>query len=98
MNKYFISYLASHDNQHGAVIKWSQDCQQAFAKGVTCAQAWLDNDETGWLWANLIVERDALPAGLQRRAFEVGFLSRMHQRLCSPLGGNHQARQTRLQL
>jgi hypothetical protein len=33
------------------------------------------------------IKRDALPAGVQRRAFEIGFLSRMHQRLCSPLGG-----------
>jgi len=98
MNKPFTSYLPSHDGQRSAVIKWSQDCQQAFDKGVACAQTWLSNNDTGWLWANLILERDALPAGAQRRAFEVGFLSRVHQRLCSPFGGNHQARKTCLNL
>ncbi|WP_369959469.1 LasR-specific antiactivator QslA [Pseudomonas benzenivorans] len=41
--------------------------------------------------------RRAAP-GAQRRAFEIGFLSRVHQRLCSPFGGNHQARKTCLQL
>lgn len=98
MNKPFTSYLPSHDGQRSAVIKWSQDCQQAFDRGVASAQTWLINNDTGWLWANLIVERDALPPGAQRRAFEVGFLSRVHQRLCSPFGGNHQARRTCLQL
>jgi hypothetical protein len=98
MNKPFTSYLPSHDGQRSAVIKWSQDCQQAFDKGVTSAQTWLSHDDTGWLWANLILERDALPAGVQRRAFEVGFLSRVHQRLCSPYGGSHQARRTSLSL
>lgn len=98
MNKPFTSYLPSHDGQRGAVIKWPQDCQPAFDKGVTCAQAWLSNDDTGWLWANLIIERNALPAAVQRRAFEIGFLSRVHQRLCSPFGGNHQARETCLNL
>jgi len=98
MNKSFTSYLSSHDGQHGAVIKWPQDCHQAFDKGVASAQAWLSNDNAGWLWANLILERDALPPGAQRRAFEVGFLSRVHQRLCSPFGGNHQARKTCLNL
>ena len=98
MNKPSTSYLPSHDGQRGAVIKWPQDCQQAFDQGVASAQAWLSNDDTGWLWANLIIERDALPAGVHQRAFEIGFLSRVHQRLCSVLGGNHQARQTCLQL
>ncbi|KJU77249.1 hypothetical protein N619_32320 [Ectopseudomonas oleovorans] len=51
-----------------------------------------------WLWANLLLERQLFPPGAQRHAFELGFLSRIHQRLCSPLGGEHQARRTELQL
>ena len=98
MNKPFTSFLPSHDGQRSAVIEWPWDCQQAFDKGVACAQTWLSNNDTGWLWANMILERDVLPGGLQRRAFEVGFLSRVHQRLCSPFGGNHQARKTCLNL
>ena len=98
MTKPFTSYLPSHDGQRGAVIEWTHNCQHSFDQGVSCAQAWLSNDDSGWLWANLIVERDALPTGVQRRAFEIGFLSRVHQRLCSPFGGGHQARQTCLQL
>lgn len=96
MNKPCTSYLPSHDGQRGAVIKWPKDCQQAFDQSVASAQTWLSNDDTGWLWADLIVEREVLPLGAQRRAFEIGFLSRVHQRLCSPFGGSHQARQTRL--
>ncbi|TRO35684.1 hypothetical protein EQ831_17020 [Pseudomonas sp. ALS1279] len=38
------------------------------------------------------------PPGAQRHAFELGFLSRIHQRLCSPLGGGHQALRTELRL
>lgn len=98
MSKPSTSYLPTHDGHRGAIIKWPVDCRQAFDKGVSSAQAWLSNDDTGWLWANLIVERDALSAGVQRRAFEIGFLSRVHQRLCSPFGGNHQARRTCLKL
>ncbi|HBX55508.1 MAG TPA: hypothetical protein DEH10_08985 [Pseudomonas sp.] len=98
MHKPFTSYLPSHDGHRGAVIKWPQECQQAFDQGLACANTWLSDDATGWLWANLIVERDALPVGAQRRAFEIAFLSRVHQRLCSPLGGNHQATLTCLQL
>ncbi|SDH61899.1 hypothetical protein SAMN05216603_11135 [Pseudomonas benzenivorans] len=98
MNKPSTSYLPTHDGHRGAIIKWPVNCHQAFDKGVASAQTWLSNDNTGWLWANLILERDALPAGAQRRAFEIGFLSRVHQRLCSPYGGNHQARKTCLQL
>jgi len=98
MSKPNISYLPTHDGHRSAVIRWSGDCHQAFDKGVASAQTWLGNDNTGWLWADLILQRDALPSAAQRRAFEVGFLSRVHQRLCSPFGGNHQARRTCLQL
>jgi hypothetical protein len=98
MTKPFSSYLPGHDGHRGAVIKWSQNCQQAFEQGLACANTWLHNDDSGWLWANLIVERDAWPPGIQRRAFEIAFLSRVHQRLCSPAGGNHQATLTCLQL
>lgn len=98
MNKPCTSYLATHDGHRGAIIKWPINCHHAFDQGVASAQAWLSSDNSGWLWANLIIERDVLPSAAQRRAFEIGFLSRVHQRLCSPLGGNHQARQTCLQL
>nr|WP_282875729.1 LasR-specific antiactivator QslA [Pseudomonas peli] len=38
---------------------------------------------TGWLSAAMIAERDLLPYAIERRAFEVGFLSHIHQRICS---------------
>ncbi|WPC04212.1 LasR-specific antiactivator QslA [Pseudomonas benzenivorans] len=98
MNRPCTSHLPPHDGHRGAIIKWPVNCHEAFDRGVASAQAWLSNDDSGWLWANLIIERDALPPGAQRRAFEIGFLSRVHQRLCSPFGGNHQARKTCLQL
>ena len=94
----FVSQLSAYDDHPGALVGWPEDCRQAFTQGVLCAQAWLGDDDSGWLWANMIVERDSLPRAGQRRAFEVGFLSRIHQRLCSPQGGRHQARQAVMQL
>jgi hypothetical protein len=64
-------------------ITWAEDCRQAFNQGVKLAQSWLDNARSGWLWATMIAERDLLPCAIERRAFEVGFLSRIHQRICS---------------
>jgi len=98
MSKPATCYLPPHDGHVGASITWPADYRQAFAQGVASAHAWLHCDNTGWLWANLIVERDVLPLAAQRRAFEIGFLCRVQQRLCSPFGGNHQARQTCLRL
>ncbi|WP_454255667.1 LasR-specific antiactivator QslA [Pseudomonas sp. Marseille-Q8238] len=45
-----------------------------------------------------LLERQLFPPGAQRHAFELAFLSRIHQRLCSPIGGGHLARRTELQL
>ena len=47
------------------------------------AQTWLDTARNGWLWAIMIVERDLLPRAIDRRALEVSFLSRIHQRMYS---------------
>lgn len=66
MNKPGTSYLASHDGHRGAIIKRPVNCHQSFDKGVASVQAWLSNDNTGWLWANLIAERDALPQARRR--------------------------------
>jgi hypothetical protein len=73
-------------------IIWAADCRQAFNQGVNLAQSWLDNAKTGWLWATMIAERDLLPSAIERRAFEVGFLSRIHQRICSRQCGDEQTR------
>ncbi|WP_263139075.1 LasR-specific antiactivator QslA [Pseudomonas sp. RIT-PI-AD] len=87
--------LPGHDDQPGAEIDLPVKCQSSFTQGVACANAWLDDRNAGWLWAGLIAERDCLPRAIQRRAFEIGFLSRVHQRLCSPRGGGHLTRRVR---
>jgi hypothetical protein len=84
MSKGIMTLLAPHDGHPGMEIIWAADCRQAFNQGVSFAQTWLDNARSGWLWAVMIAERDLLPCAIERRAFEVGFLSRIHQRLCSP--------------
>ncbi|WP_277372283.1 LasR-specific antiactivator QslA [Pseudomonas sp. AA-38] len=94
----YLTHLPSHDEQPPASFGWNADCQVSFDHGVQTAQAWLDNPNSGWLWANLLMERQLYPPGAQRHAFELGFLSRIHQRLCSPLGGEHQALRTELRL
>lgn len=98
MSPPFVTRLPANDGHPGTAIHWTEDCEAAFNRGVARAQDWLSNRHSGWLWTTFIVERDWLPPGDQRRAFEVGFLSRVHQRLCSPLGGNHEARLAQLQV
>ncbi|TBU76455.1 hypothetical protein DNK06_16335 [Pseudomonas daroniae] len=93
-----FTHLPAHDGQPAAAFGWGENCQASFTDGAQQAQAWLDDANSGWLWANLLLERQLFPPGAQRHAFELGFLSRIHQRLCSPLGGGHLARRTKLQL
>lgn len=81
MSSGIVTYLPPHDGHPGAEIAWAADCREAFDKGVKLAQSWLDSAFGGWLWAVMIAERDLLPRAIDRRAFEVGFLSRLHQRL-----------------
>lgn len=83
MSKGVMSCLAANDGHPGMEIIWATDCRDAFNQGVKLAQSWLENAKTGWLWATMIAERDLLPSAIERRAFEVGFLSRIHQRMCS---------------
>ncbi|MFG0585805.1 LasR-specific antiactivator QslA [Pseudomonas sp. zjy_9] len=84
MSKGVMTCLPSQDGHPGVEIIWAADCREAFNQGARLAQSWLDNARSGWLWAVMIAERDLLPRAIERRAFEVGFLSRVHQRICSP--------------
>lgn len=81
MSKGVKTCLPPHDGHPGVEITWAADCSEAFNQGATLAQSWLDNARTGWLWAVMIAERDLLSCAIERRAFEVGFLSRVHQRI-----------------
>jgi hypothetical protein len=78
-----MTCLPPNDGHPGVEIAWAADCREAFNQGVRLAQTWLDNARSGWLWAVMIAERDLLPCAIERRAFEVGFLSRIHPRMCS---------------
>ncbi|WP_415754420.1 LasR-specific antiactivator QslA [Pseudomonas leptonychotis] len=98
MSKGVTTHLQAHDGYPGIEIIWAADCRQAFNQGVKLAQAWLDNAKSGWLWAAMIAERDLLPCAIERRAFEVGFLSRIHQRICSHQGSDEQSRSVPLTL
>ncbi|OLU13206.1 hypothetical protein BVH01_22940 [Pseudomonas sp. PA1(2017)] len=91
MSKEVDTYLPSFDGQSGVEITWSTDCKKAFDSGIKLAQFWLDSACNGWLWAVMIAERDLLPRAIDRRAFEVGFLGRVHQRLCSHEAGRQSA-------
>lgn len=82
MSKGVMTRLPPQDGHPGVEIIWASDCRDAFNQGAKLAQSWLDNARTGWLWAVMIAERDLLPCPIERRAFEVGFLSRLHQRIC----------------
>nr|WP_262374477.1 LasR-specific antiactivator QslA [Pseudomonas sp. WS 5019] len=93
-----MTCLPPHDGQPGLEITWATDCSEAFNQGATLAQSWLDNARSGWLWAVMIAERDLLPCAMEKRAFEVGFLSRIHQRVCSQQHCVQQARTISLQL
>lgn len=98
MSKGVMTCIPEHDGHPGMEIIWAADCRQAFNQGVKLAQFWLDNAGSGWLWATMIAERDLLPCAIERRAFEVGFLSRIHQRICSHQCGSEQTRSLPLTL
>ncbi|MFY1051348.1 hypothetical protein EWH21_10075 [Pseudomonas sp. REST10] len=83
MSKSAMTYLPPHEDLPGVEIIWTTECREAFNQGAKLAQTWLDNARGGWLWAIMIAERDLLPCALERRAFEVGFLSRIHRRIGS---------------
>ena len=91
MNKGTMTCLPPCEGHPGMEIIWAADCRKAFSQGIDLAQSWLDNARSGWLWAVMIAERDLLPCAIERRAFEVGFLSRIHQRVCSHQGCGEQA-------
>lgn len=91
-----FAYLPAHDGHGAATFGLSENCQAASPMAP-------NRPRPGWTTAaaagdGLLLERQELPADAQRHAFELGFLSRIHQRLCSPLGGGHLARRTELQL
>jgi hypothetical protein len=81
MSKGVMTCLPPHDGHPGVEITWAADCSEAFNQGVRLAQTWLEDARSGWLWAVMIAERELLPRAIERRAFEVGFLSRIHQRI-----------------
>ncbi len=95
MSDSITTHLPAHDGHSGLELTWAADCRQAFNQGVALAQSWLDNARDGWLWAIMIAERDLLPCAIERRAFEVGFLSRIHQRICSRRCTEQQVRERR---
>ncbi len=98
MSKGVITCLPPNDDHPGMEIAWAADCREAFNQGVKLAQTWLDNARSGWLWAVMIAERDLLPCAMERRAFEVGFLGRIHQRVCSQKHCDQTVRTLSLQL
>jgi len=83
--------LAAHDDHPTVEINLPARQQAAFDLGVSCAQVWLASSNPGWLWAGMLAERDLLRSEAARRAFDIGFLSRLHQRLRSPRDGWRQS-------
>lgn len=81
MSKITMTCLPPHDGHPGMEIIWATDCRHAF-NHMKPAQTWLNNARSGWLRAIMIAERDLLPCAIERRVFEVGLLSRIHQRVC----------------
>ena len=88
----FPTTVPAADGQSGLTIRWPEECQAAIDQGLDMAERWLTNPESDWLWLPLAIERLRYPPGFARMAFEVGYLTRLHQRLCSPLGGSHAAK------
>ena len=91
----FTATLPPADGVPGCSMAWPEDCQAATDKGTAFAEQWLNDSGSGWLWSPLFIGLELQTTEFQRVAFEVGFLVRIHQRLCSPLGGNHRARKAR---
>ncbi|TBU71642.1 MULTISPECIES: LasR-specific antiactivator QslA [Phytopseudomonas] len=94
----YFTHLPAHDGQPAAACGWGENRQASLTHGAQQTQTRLVDADSGWLWANLLIERQPFPPGAQRHAFELGLLSRIHQRRCSPLGGGHLARPTESRL
>jgi len=84
MTKGTTTTLPANDGYPGLQVTWAKDCRPAFHNGTHAAERWLNGKRSHWLWAALILERDALPDETDRKAFEVAFISRIQQ----SFGGN----------
>lgn len=80
MRKDNLCSIPPADGQPGLELVWLEDCQPALDQGVACAERWLVR-RNGPLWTAFILGREEQPGGHRQTAFDVGFLTRLQQRL-----------------
>lgn len=81
MHKRYFTNIPPADGHPGLELVWAENCQPAIDHGIACAERWLASGHGGYLWTALILGRERQHTAIQHTAFEVGFLTRLQQRV-----------------
>lgn len=81
MHKRHFASIPPADGHPGLELVWAENCQPAIDHGIACAERWLASDHSSHLWTALILGRERQHTAIQHTAFEVGFLTRLQQRV-----------------
>ncbi|MET1079961.1 MAG: LasR-specific antiactivator QslA [Pseudomonas sp.] len=73
--------IPAADDHPGLELMWQENCQPSIDYAVACADRWLASDRSTYLWMTLILGREKQLSHTEQMAFEVGFLTRLQQRL-----------------
>ena len=65
----------------GLTLTWPIPTQPATDQGILLAESWLAGEADGYLWTRLVHGRIEHMDNWRRMAFEIGFLTRLQQRL-----------------
>jgi hypothetical protein len=81
MSKNYCATIPPADDHPGLELTWQENCQPSIDYAVASADRWLASDRSTFLWMTLILGREKQDGSIQQMAFEVGFLTRLQQRL-----------------
>ncbi|WP_116424411.1 LasR-specific antiactivator QslA [Pseudomonas citronellolis] len=73
--------IPAADGQPGLTLTWPMPTQPATDQGILLAESWLAGEADGYLWTRLVHGRIEHMDNWRRMAFEIGFLTRLQQRL-----------------
>jgi len=81
VRKNYCATIPAADDHPGLELTWQENCQPSIDSAVASADRWLASDRSTFLWMTLILGREKQDGSTQQMAFEVGFLTRLQQRL-----------------
>lgn len=81
MRKGYRATIPDQNHQPALELTWQADCQPSIDSAIACADRWLASDRSTYLWMTLMLGREQQSGRDRQTAFEVGFLTRLQQRL-----------------